>query len=52
MDFKNGSELLYLCRETGLPISEIMKRREMELSGRRGGNKDRKGIGYYGCFCP
>jgi L-serine dehydratase len=33
MDFKNGSELLYLCRETGLPISEIMKRREMELSG-------------------
>lgn len=33
MDFKNGKELLKLCKENDLPISEIMLRREIELSG-------------------
>lgn len=31
MDFKNAAELLTLCQEHDLPISEIMKKREMEL---------------------
>ena len=31
MDFKNGSELLELCRENNCSISDIMKRRECEL---------------------
>ena len=30
MDFRSGKELLELCREEGLPISEIMKRRETD----------------------
>ena len=31
MDFKNASELLALCAQQQLPISEIMRRRECEL---------------------
>ncbi len=32
MDFKNAKELLILCEEKNLPISEIMRIREIELS--------------------
>ena len=32
MDFKNASELLALCTQQQLPISEIMRRRECQLS--------------------
>ncbi len=32
MDFKNAKELLVLCEENNLPISEIMRIREIELS--------------------
>ena len=31
MDFKSGAELLQLCREGHLPISQVMRRRECEL---------------------
>ena len=31
MDFKNANELLTLCEEKNLPISEIMRLREIEL---------------------
>ena len=31
MDFKNGKELLELCQREGLPISQVMRRRECEL---------------------
>ena len=31
MDFKNGIELLELCHQEGLPISQVMRRRECEL---------------------
>lgn len=31
MDFKNGQELLNLCQTEQLPISEVMKRREITL---------------------
>lgn len=33
MDFNTGAELLKLCSEKGLPISEIMKEREVLLAG-------------------
>ena len=33
MEFNHGIELLQLCEETGLPISQIMKKREAEFSG-------------------
>lgn len=32
MDFKNGKELLALCREHGISISEVMKQRECDLT--------------------
>ncbi|MEF2877671.1 MAG: L-serine ammonia-lyase, iron-sulfur-dependent, subunit alpha [Blautia sp.] len=32
MDFNHGTELLKLCEETGLPISQVMKKREVEFS--------------------
>ena len=32
MDFKSGAELLQLCRQENLPISQIMRRRECELA--------------------
>ena len=31
MDFKSGAELLALCEKEGLPISQVMLRREAEL---------------------
>ena len=31
MDFKNAKELLTLCEEKNLPISEVMRIREIEL---------------------
>ena len=31
MDFNYAGELLKLCEETKLPISEVMKRREMDF---------------------
>ena len=31
MDFKNAKELLALCREKKLPISEVMRQREILL---------------------
>ena len=31
MDFKNAQELIALCEERNLPISEIMRIREIEL---------------------
>lgn len=31
MDFKNGAELLRLCGDNGLPISQVMRLREAEL---------------------
>lgn len=33
MDFRSGNELLKICKEQGLPISEIMLRREEEELG-------------------
>lgn len=32
MDFNHGSELLKLCEESGMPISQVMKKREAEFS--------------------
>ena len=32
MDFNYAGELLKFCVETKLPISEVMKRREMDFS--------------------
>ena len=31
MDFKNGNELLALCEEHNIKISEVMRQRECEL---------------------
>ena len=31
MDFKNTSELLALCQNNNIPISEVMRLREVEL---------------------
>lgn len=31
MDFKNAKELLALCQEKKLPISEVMRQREILL---------------------
>ena len=33
MEFNHGIELLQLCEKTGLPISQIMKKREAVFSG-------------------
>lgn len=33
MEFNHGIELLKLCEETGLPISQVMKKREAAFSG-------------------
>ena len=35
MDFKNASELLALCTQQQLPISEIMRRRECSWAKQR-----------------
>lgn len=34
-DFRNTEELLALCRENDMPVSEVMLSREMQLSGTR-----------------
>ena len=31
MDFRNAEELLTLCQENNMPISEVMRQREIEL---------------------
>ena len=36
MDFNHGTELLQLCAEQGLSISQVMKIRETEISQMRG----------------
>ena len=41
-NFTNGAELLALCRETGLPISEVMlQRKEKYFDGTREEIRDR-----------
>ena len=40
MDFNYAGELLKLCEETKLPISEVMKRREMDFSSMTGNYED------------
>ena len=42
MDFKNGAELLSLCETRGLPISRIMKEREIHLAETTTEEMDRK----------
>ena len=34
MDFKNAKELLTLCKEHNLPVSEIMRQREIQVGER------------------
>lgn len=34
-DFRNAEELLHICSENNMPISEVMILREMELGGLR-----------------
>ena len=41
MDFKNANELLTLCEEKNLPISEIMRLREIRSEERRVGKECR-----------
>ena len=42
MDFKNAKELLRLCEEQNLPISEIMRQREIRLGERDAAETDKK----------
>ena len=42
MDFKNGAELLTLCSSSHLPISEVMKAREIHLAETSAQEIDRK----------
>ena len=45
MDFKNAKELLTLCQDHQLPISEIMRQREIivgETPGQLYGRTDRR----------
>ena len=42
MDFKNGAQLLALCEENRLPISEVMKNREIHLMEKSAAEIDRK----------
>ena len=42
MDFKNAKELLTLCEEQNLPISEIMRRREIQVGERDAEDTDQK----------
>lgn len=44
MDFKNAKELLTLCKEQNLPISEIMRRREIQVGERDAEDTDQKMI--------
>lgn len=41
-DFKNGEELLALCQERQLPISEVMRLREIEMGETTGQEADRR----------
>ena len=47
MDFRSGKELLELCREEGLPISEIMKRRETDS-----GLRTEEELKNFPLYCP
>ena len=40
MDFRNAKELLELCRQTDLSISEIMRQREIEQGETTGEEAD------------
>ena len=42
MDFKNAKELLILCEEQNLPISEIMRQREIQVGERDVAETDKK----------
>ena len=42
MDFKNAKELLRLCEEQNLPISEIMRQREIQVGERDTAETDKK----------
>ena len=42
MDFKNAKELLTLCKEHNLPISEIMRQREIQVGERDANETDQK----------
>lgn len=42
MDFNHGTELLKLCKDSGLKISQVMKEREMEFSHISGQEVDEK----------
>ena len=42
MDFKNAKELLILCEEQNLPISEIMRQREIQVGERDAVETDKK----------
>ena len=42
MDFKNAKELLRLCEEQNLPISEIMRQREIRVGERDAAETDKK----------
>lgn len=42
MDFKNSKELLRLCEEQNLPISEIMRQREIQVGERDAAETDKK----------
>ena len=42
MDFKNAKELLILCEEQNLPISEIMRQREIQVGERDTAETDKK----------
>ena len=39
MDFKNANELLTLCEEQNISISEVMRNREI-ITGERSGSKN------------
>lgn len=40
MDFRNAKELLELCRQTDLSISEVMRQREIEQGETTGEEAD------------
>lgn len=42
MEFKNAKELLRLCEEQNLPISEIMRQREIQVGERDAAETDKK----------
>ncbi len=42
MDFKNAKRILRLCEEQNLPISEIMRQREIQVGERDAAETDQK----------